>query len=40
LSRNFAVFLALHNALNRSYESYSDYPMPGITVTLGLKINF
>jgi hypothetical protein len=37
LSEHTGAFLALHNVLNTSYESYDDYPMPGITVTLGLR---
>jgi vitamin B12 transporter len=39
LSGTIAAFLAVHNALNTSYESFNDYPMPGITVTVGLNVN-
>jgi vitamin B12 transporter len=39
LSKNCAAFLALNNVLNTSYESFSDYPMPGLTITLGLRMN-
>ncbi|MDR1908792.1 MAG: TonB-dependent receptor [Spirochaetaceae bacterium] len=40
LNRNFTVFLALHNVLNSSYESFESYPMPGLTATLGLRAQF
>ncbi|MDR3336216.1 MAG: TonB-dependent receptor, partial [Treponema sp.] len=40
LTENLAAFLAVHNALNTSYESFNDYPMPGLTITLGLRVNF
>ena len=33
------VFGTLRNILNTSYESFYDYPMPGITLTLGIRIN-
>ncbi|MDR2494614.1 MAG: TonB-dependent receptor [Spirochaetaceae bacterium] len=36
----FTVFAALRNILNQSYQSFADYPMPGITVTLGLRMRF
>jgi vitamin B12 transporter len=35
-----SVFGALRNILNTSYESFGDYPMPGITLTLGMKAQF
>jgi vitamin B12 transporter len=34
------VFGALRNILDTSYESFYDYPMPGITLTLGLRTQF
>ncbi|MDR2964537.1 MAG: TonB-dependent receptor [Treponema sp.] len=37
---NYSVFGALRNILNTSYESFYDYPMPGITITLGLRVNY
>jgi len=40
LSKYLAAFLVVHNALNTSYESFNDYPMPGLTVTLGMKAEF
>ncbi|MDR2923954.1 MAG: TonB-dependent receptor [Treponema sp.] len=39
IGKNFAVFGVLRNILNESYESFSDYPMPGITLTIGLRAN-
>jgi vitamin B12 transporter len=39
LGNNLVVFAALRNILNTSYESFYDYPMPGITLTLGLRVN-
>jgi vitamin B12 transporter len=34
-----SIFGVLRNILNMSYESFYRYPMPGITLTLGLKAN-
>jgi len=39
IGENITVFGTLRNALNTSYESFYDYPMPGVTLTLGLRIN-
>jgi vitamin B12 transporter len=39
IGKNFAVFGVLRNILNESYESFNDYPMPGITLTIGLRAN-
>ena len=39
IGRNFVIFGALRNILNTSYESFYDYPMPGITLTLGVRAN-
>jgi vitamin B12 transporter len=36
---HFSAFAALRNILNTSYESFYDYPMPGITLTLGCRFN-
>ncbi|MCL2443398.1 MAG: TonB-dependent receptor [Treponema sp.] len=33
------VFSVLRNILNTSYESFYDYPMPGVTLTFGLRMN-
>jgi len=35
----FTVFGALRNILNESYQSFADYPMPGISLTVGLRAN-
>jgi outer membrane cobalamin receptor len=40
MGNNFSLFGALRNILNKSYESFYDYPMPGITLTIGLRANF
>jgi len=40
LGNNFTVFGSLRNILNTSYESFYDYPMPGITLTLGMRAAF
>jgi vitamin B12 transporter len=39
IGKNLTAFAAARNILNSSYESFSDYPMPGITVTLGMRMN-
>ena len=39
IGKSFTVFGVLRNILNTSYESFYDYPMPGITLTLGLRTN-
>jgi vitamin B12 transporter len=39
VSKNIAVFGSLRNALNTQYVSFAEYPMPGLTVTLGLRMN-
>jgi vitamin B12 transporter len=40
IGKNFGVFGVIRNALNQSYQSFKDYPMPGITLTLGMKAQF
>ena len=37
IGKNFTVFAAFRNLLNESYESFYNYPMPGISLTLGLR---
>lgn len=37
---NLTPYLRLDNILNWDYESVPDYPMPGISGTLGIKIQF
>jgi vitamin B12 transporter len=40
LNKNIVLFAKINNALNAHYVSFADYPMPGITMTLGIKLNF
>jgi vitamin B12 transporter len=40
MGKTFTLFAVLRNALNESYVSMLDYPMPGITLTTGLKAVF
>ena len=35
-----SVWASLRNALNARYQSFKDYPMPGVTLTLGTRIQF
>ena len=39
LGSNFTVFGTLRNILNISYKSFYDYPMPGISLSLGVRLN-
>jgi vitamin B12 transporter len=39
ISGSLIVFGELRNLLNSRYESFTDYPMPGITLTLGVRMN-
>jgi vitamin B12 transporter len=39
IGKHFSVFAVLRNILNESYESFYAYPMPGITMTLGVRVN-
>jgi len=40
IGQSFTVFGVARNILNTSYQSYYDYPMPGITLTLGLRMQY
>ncbi|MDR1390000.1 MAG: TonB-dependent receptor [Treponema sp.] len=40
ITKNLSAFAAVRNILNRHYESFAEYPMPGISLTLGLKAVF
>ncbi|MDR3173431.1 MAG: TonB-dependent receptor, partial [Treponema sp.] len=40
INQNLSVFLVLRNILNRSYESFNDYYMPGLSASLGLRVKF
>ena len=39
IGKYLTAFGVLRNILNESYESFIDYPMPGITLTLGMRAN-
>jgi vitamin B12 transporter len=39
VGEHFTVFTIVRNLLNQSYESHYGYPMPGLTVTLGIRMN-
>jgi vitamin B12 transporter len=39
IGENLAAFMTLRNILNASYQSMVDYPMPGITMTIGMRFN-
>jgi len=40
IGKNFTLFGVARNVLNTSYQSFYDYPMPGITLTLGLRMQY
>jgi vitamin B12 transporter len=37
INKTLTVFAVLNNVLNQSYVSFADYPMPGITLTMGIR---
>ncbi|MCL2044349.1 MAG: TonB-dependent receptor [Treponema sp.] len=39
ITGSLTAFGSLQNILNTSYESFYAYPMPGITLTIGMRIN-
>jgi vitamin B12 transporter len=39
LGERLAAFMALRNILNISYQSLQGYPMPGVTMTIGIRFN-
>jgi vitamin B12 transporter len=39
LGNHLTAFMVVRNILNTSYQSLVDYPMPGITMTLGIRFN-
>jgi len=39
ITKNILAFSSLKNILNQSYESFYDYPMPGINLILGMRLN-
>jgi outer membrane receptor protein involved in Fe transport len=40
IGKTISAFGSLRNILNARYVSFAEYPMPGITFTLGLRMNF
>ena len=40
LNKHTGIFGKINNALNSSYVSFADYPMPGVSVTLGMNMIF
>jgi vitamin B12 transporter len=40
MNENTGIFARINNALNASYVSFAGYPMPGISVTLGMNMHF
>jgi vitamin B12 transporter len=40
LGKRLRASAGLRNLLNRSYESYNRYPMPGLNATLGLRFEY
>jgi len=39
IGKKIMAFGVLRNILNESYQSFNDYPMPGITLTIGLRVS-
>jgi vitamin B12 transporter len=39
IGKNLTAFAVFRNLLNSSYQSFYEYPMPGLTITLGLRMN-
>jgi vitamin B12 transporter len=39
IGKNFSGFAVFRNILNQSYESFDDYYMPGLTVTVGIRFS-
>jgi vitamin B12 transporter len=40
INKTLTVFGEIRNLLDSHYESFIDYPMPGLTITVGLGMNF
>lgn len=40
INKNISAFAVGRNILNTSYESFNDYPMPGLTITIGMRVNY
>jgi vitamin B12 transporter len=39
IGKHLTVYTVFRNLLNQSYESYNRYPMPGLTITMGLRFD-
>jgi vitamin B12 transporter len=40
INEHISAFMVLRNILNQSYESFNDYYLPGLTVTLGIRMTY
>ena len=40
IGRNFTYFVGIDNLLNKKYQVIHDYPMPGFSITNGMKLEF
>ncbi|MDR1373646.1 MAG: TonB-dependent receptor, partial [Treponema sp.] len=40
INKNLSAFVTLRNLLNKSYQSFYDYHMPGLTITAGMRMQF
>jgi len=40
INNNFKLFLGIENLFNTDYEQFPGYPMPGISVNSGIRMNF
>ncbi|GHV70637.1 hypothetical protein AGMMS49928_19200 [Spirochaetia bacterium] len=40
IGKNYSLFAVVRNALNISYQSFKDYPMPGLSLTAGMRMAF
>ena len=40
VNKNLGLFGKIDNLLNANYVSFADYPMPGISFTMGLRAEF
>jgi hypothetical protein len=38
IGKHVTAFAVLRNALNSLYTSFAEYPMPGITLTIGARV--
>jgi vitamin B12 transporter len=40
IEKGMTIFAVLRNALNSSYETFSGYPMPNMSLTFGLRFRY